>query len=221
MAKPLYALFTHGVGTQKPGFSSDAQKHLAAGLAGQGRVLYGSEALWAPVLDREEAAMLASVGKRGSSNRPMQRLVVETLADALCWENRREPIFDVLDMAYCRLRAPGKVTLVGHSLGCLVLAEWVRSRGVAVESFVTTGCNIGLFALGGKFVLPPALIGVPWLNAFDPQDFLGYPVAHVIPGARDVEVNVGGWFTSWNFASHLGYWSEKSLWRQVVPAALV
>lgn len=222
MAKPLYALFTHGVGTQKPGFSSDAQKHLAAGLSERGRILYGSEACWAPVLDEDEAVMLKEVSKRGSSNRPMQRLVVETLADALCWENRREAIFDVLDRAYCRLRAPGPVTVLAHSLGVVIALEYLRARpSIQLERFVSFGTNLQLFHLGveGRFVAPPAVAKVPWLNAFSDTDMLGFPIRG-FTHATDVEVNVGGLFTRWNGAAHLGYWTEKSLWRKTLPGLI-
>ncbi|HUG89750.1 MAG TPA: hypothetical protein VML55_02890 [Planctomycetaceae bacterium] len=71
--------------------------------------------------------------------------------------------------------------------------------------------------------LPPdlAATGTEWLNLYDPDDVLGYPLkpvndAYAAVVTRDVEINAGGLLTSWNPASHDQYWTDKDL---TAPAA--
>ena len=52
-----------------------------------------------------------------------------------------------------------------------------------------------------------------WLNFFDADDVLGYPLKPVSPDyaakvTQDIEINVGGLFTSWNPVSHVEYWDD-------------
>lgn len=59
-----------------------------------------------------------------------------------------------------------------------------------------------------------------WLNFFDRDDVLGYPLKPTGPayGAavnEDLEINVGGWFKSRTPLSHNGYWESKDLARRL------
>lgn len=222
MAKSMHALFAHGIGEQKSGFSAYAQKRLASGLASKGRVLYGAEALWAPVLDDDEAVMLSAARKRGSSTRMLPRLVVGTLGDALAFPNRLEEIFDVFDLAYCRLRAPGPVTLFAHSLGVKLVLAWLEARPtVQVERLVSFGNNIELWWMGRQreFRAPAQLHRGNWLNMWDEDDMLGWSIGHFAP-AVDREVSVGSIFTgSWGLA-HNAYWGDRKLWRRTLPGLI-
>jgi len=66
--------------------------------------------------------------------------------------------------------------------------------------------------------LSPALREVAiWENYFDKNDSMGYPLKplndhfanHAI--LKDIMINSGGPFTSWNFFSHFGYWRSQKL----------
>ena len=56
-----------------------------------------------------------------------------------------------------------------------------------------------------------------WENYFDKNDSMGYPLKplnsffedHTI--LKDIRINTGGLFTSWNFLSHFGYWRSRKL----------
>ena len=56
-----------------------------------------------------------------------------------------------------------------------------------------------------------------WENYFDKNDSMGYPLKplndhfknHAI--LKDIRINSGGPFTSWNFFSHFGYWRSRKL----------
>lgn len=216
MGQDSYGLFVHGVGSQKEGYSSKAQKWLAA--AREPADSYGQEVLWSQVLDGPERAMMREVGRRGSKNHPTQRLVVETLADALSFRNRLPSLLERFDLAYARLRAPdNKVNIYGHSLGVVLSLEWLKARPqVQVGKFISVGTNLQLFHLGreGDFVPPVQLASRPgvWVNYFSSSDMLGFPVGGWLPYVTDIEENVGGWFTKWNGLSHTAWWGDKSFW---------
>ena len=84
---------------------------------------------------------------------------------------------------------------------------------------VTTGCNIPIFIAG----LPRAQrtpIKRPnesfvWENYYDEDDALGWPLQALSNGynalVKDIEVNVGGIFTSWNPLSHTKYWTDADV----------
>lgn len=218
--KSISGLFIHGVGTQKPGYSAKAQAWLSAGLPGGRLALYGQEVVWADILDDLETKMMRDVGKRGSSNHPAQRLVMETLADALCYRNRQEAIFARLDTAYARTRAD-EVYIFAHSLGGLLAVEWLRARPRAkVAKLVTFGCNLQLFHLGGEFE-SPAQIAMPdtWVNAFYDRDMLGWPLRGWLPQVSDVELAVSGWL-GWTGLAHIEYFSDTRFWKKTLPKVL-
>lgn len=108
-----------------------------------------------------------------------------------------------------------------------------------VAGLVTFGCNIPLFTLAyepveaiqfppknlSKF-FPPSVspqklqTEVKWLNIYDPDDVLGYPLKPLSPSykaavTKDLEINAGGILTSWTPASHTYYWTDNDVTRPV------
>ena len=105
---------------------------------------------------------------------------------------------------------------------------------------VTFGCNLPFFTLAFDPVLPITLPGkaIPaalkplakWLNYFDPEDVLGWPVKplflpHVakmnrgeketVDRIEDRQINVGGLLKSWNPVSHRQYWTDNDFTKPV------
>jgi len=102
-------------------------------------------------------------------------------------------------------------------------------------SFLATfGCNIPLFVLANNALEPiqfppPSASNVfpnkpdgairaatQWLNFYDPDDVLGWPLKGLSPNyeqtvRRDIAVNAGNLLTSWNPASHSGYWHDNDV----------
>ena len=85
--------------------------------------------------------------------------------------------------------------------------------------FVTTGCNIPIF-VGGLPRADRIPIERPhddfvWENYYDEDDALGWPLQALSDGykalVRDIEVNVGNIFSSWNPLSHTGYWTDADV----------
>lgn len=142
------------------------------------------------------------------------------------------------------------LVVLAHSFGGHILSNYVYDmqrgrmphlatpfqRMETVARFVTFGCNIPLFtfACAPEDVTPidypgPALpqgaAREPWwLNYYDPDDVLAFPLAPIGPryeamAARgeleDVRMNAGGVFRSWNPLSHDAYWTDKDFVRPV------
>ncbi|MHA1537749.1 MAG: hypothetical protein ACTSUD_09345 [Alphaproteobacteria bacterium] len=85
--------------------------------------------------------------------------------------------------------------------------------------FVTTGCNIPIF-IGGLPRVQRTPIKRPhpdfiWENYYDQDDALGWPLQPLSNGyddlVKDIEVNVGGFLSSWNPLSHTKYWTDKDV----------
>jgi hypothetical protein len=132
------------------------------------------------------------------------------------------------------------LTVMAHSLGSYVMSNYIwdqqRQNNAAIPSptefekmrtlctLITFGCNIALFSLALQtyigITFPPDELVEPlkgaarWLNYFDPQDILSYPVKPLSDGyannpqIEDLEINVGNIFTSWNPLSHDQYWTD-------------
>ncbi len=102
-----------------------------------------------------------------------------------------------------------------------------------LAGIVTFGCNIPLFTLAFNeavpITFPAAQLPDPgdvrtkakWLNYYDPDDVLGYPLKAINDAYDDVvdedkSINVGGLFSSWNPLSHNKYWTDNDFTK---PAA--
>lgn len=138
------------------------------------------------------------------------------------------------------------VVVVAHSLGCHMVsnfiwdarkssAESAFARMETIAGIVFLGCNIPLFSLAHKHFRP---IDFPhadlarafppdtdpghlrrvarWLNLYDPDDVLGWPLRtlsddYALSVVEDVPVNAGGLLWSWNPKSHTEYWGDDSV----------
>lgn len=218
------AVFVHGVGHAKAGFSSYAQRRLRAALKPRGLELHSQEVLWGAEIDHAEAAMMVQVGKLGSANAIVQRESIGAGADALSYPAFRDNIMGLMDEAYARTRAD-TVTIFAHSLGCLVACDWLRSRSLVRARLVSMGCNLQLFALApdsiGQTWACPMQLKAPgaWTNLWSRPDALGWPVHGWQPQVRDVEVPRAIW--SWSrivpALAHTDYWKTERIWSSTVP----
>jgi hypothetical protein len=134
--------------------------------------------------------------------------------------------------------------VVAHSLGGHIMSNYIwdqqhpdpsRMQGatpfVRVETLkgmITFGCNIPLFALALPAIVPiqvPRQTGArrPWLNLYDRDDVLGYPLAPLSPGygalVEDREVSVGNLVTGWNPLAHNAYWTDNDVTKPIAERA--
>lgn len=132
-------------------------------------------------------------------------------------------------------------SLGGHIMSCYIWDIQKKSqeetgRGSSFENmehlagFITFGCNIPLFTFAHKNVIPISFPGkelsnenkskAKWLNYYDPQDVLGYPLKAINSDYdkvvdEDIAINVGNIFTSWNPISHMHYWTDNDFTGEV------
>lgn len=138
---------------------------------------------------------------------------------------------------------PLPLVLMAHSFGGHILSNYVWDsqqtpdgklsafeRMHWLAGFITFGCNIPLFTFA---VDKPVPIRFPatrlparfkekarWLNFYDPDDVLGWPLKPVSPAyARavdaDIRLQVGGAVSGWTPAAHLLYWRDRRFARHV------
>ncbi len=138
---------------------------------------------------------------------------------------------------------PQPLLVIAHSLGGHIMSNYIwdlqQSKAKKPSAFermktlagiVTFGCNIPLFTFAYQTVVPiafppPELAPdlkkkARWLNFYDPDDVLGYPLRAICPAYkkvvnRDIAINVGGVLSSWNPASHTRYWTDNDFTKPV------
>jgi hypothetical protein len=138
------------------------------------------------------------------------------------------------------------LVVIAHSLGSTIMSDYIWnaqssnrwSRGGndfecmrTLAGFITFGSNIPLFSLAlpeiEAITFPPPELEPPlrdvaaWHNYYDKDDVLGWPLKTLSPSyeaavTADHAINVGDWRTSWNPASHVGYWGDRDF---IGPAA--
>ena len=110
-----------------------------------------------------------------------------------------------------------------------------------LSGLLTFGCNIPLFTLAHSQVEPICFpldvsayfpegtsqsklrTATRWRNYYDPDDILGWPLKPLSASYKkavheDVDINVGGFFSSWNPASHGQYWTDNSFTKPAASA---
>jgi len=135
------------------------------------------------------------------------------------------------------------VIVLAHSLGGHIMSNhiWDRQREPnpastplenmeTLSGLITFGCNIPLFTFAYNNIRPITFppLSLPeelsekaeWLNYYDPDDVLGYPLKPINDAYRsvvseDIAISVGGILTAWNPASHTAYWTDKDFIRPV------
>ncbi|HET7627352.1 MAG TPA: chemotaxis protein [Bacillales bacterium] len=102
------------------------------------------------------------------------------------------------------------------------------ARGETLAQLYTLGSSLPLWCLrfqdfgnaiyvpAPKFALHCPDIETGWWNYYDKDDILGYPLKALNEHyeravTEDVQVNAGGWLTSWNPFSHLEYANDQSI----------
>ena len=144
---------------------------------------------------------------------------------------------------------PCPLVVMAHSLGGHIISSYIwdiqkeRRKPKTNNDFehmrylggmITFGCNIPLFTFAHdlKKLTPIEFPGdklkkkekenAAWLNFYDADDILGYPLKQVYPKLKplkDIHINAGnfftGWLTSWNPLSHNNYWTDNDMLKQV------
>ena len=175
---------------------------------------------------------LPSGRRRGGEETMSYRRIHERVRDAVR-SLYREPLAS----------RPVPFVVVAHSFGGHILSNYIwdcqrrpdkRSSSFErmnwLSGFITFGCNIPLFTFACTEVVPirfppprlPAHLkrNARWLNFFDPDDVLAWPLKSINAAYADVvhsdeRIHVGGPVTGRTPAAHLAYWDDRRFARQV------
>ncbi|MGF1496218.1 MAG: hypothetical protein ACFB8W_05255 [Elainellaceae cyanobacterium] len=153
--------------------------------------------------------------------------------------------------------------MIGHSMGAAIASNYIwdtqqgripanahdnpLERGETLASLYTFGSQLPFWAMRFPDFGKPPQVPSPklwshypeaqgeWLNFYDRNDLLGYPVkdinSHYRAVVSETEVSVGNLLTGWNTFAHDAYWhsdqvirpiaqSLARLWKQVNPTPL-
>jgi hypothetical protein len=171
----------HGIGEQKPGYSQKYRQ----GVEGQlGTKTEWHEVFWADVAHQEEALVMQLT----DSSSLARKLLVYFGGDVVgyippdCGSGTYNKIQERFQQVVAKL-PPGRVVLVGHSLGSVVISDgvWDMQKhgawpaGVELHGVVTFGSPIALYAMRcglSNFTHP--IRPKYWTNLWYESDPIGY-----------------------------------------------
>ncbi len=123
------------------------------------------------------------------------------------------------------------LVLLAHSLGGIIAYEYATDGALAdrppIDLLVTVGSQVALFAeyellhaAGAAHdhlvASRAAQLRSRWLNIYDPDDFLSFPIAGMFPAAADGDhsISAGKPFP----ASHTAYWGNPAVYAAIAEA---
>ena len=138
---------------------------------------------------------------------------------------------------------PALVTIVAHSLGSVIASDllydalmkknrWWPAQ-LRLANLFSLGCPLSLYTLRYKNSSDefkhPVRMQDPnglWINIYDPQDIIGYPLKPLNPAYCDAvfvdkEISLGHWWNLWHFLlrntpfSHYMYWEDYAVAKMI------
>lgn len=134
------------------------------------------------------------------------------------------------------------LVIISHSLGSVISFDycWHHQRDQhksafecahTLAGFITLGSPLALwtsryknfgkpFDFPGKQLSPAMQQAAQWLNLYDKDDIIAYPLKGLSPDfeqtvSEDIAINVGNPLKSWNPLSHTSYWQDKDSHRYI------
>lgn len=256
----------HGIGSQQPGFSIPMQRGIASAyetlnLSTHWNDLIFQEIIWADILKQQQQQLYERVNyKQDLDYQQIREFFIDYLGDAIAYQPLSQNVdadqIQVYHLIHQRidqalqqfvahpdLDAETPLILIGHSLGTVILSNFIWDKQHQTSSnspleecqtlvgLLTLGCPLALWSLRFKsFGVPidfpgtrlsPSLSSkARWYNCYDKDDVIAYPLKNINPAYNeavtdDIQVNVGSIFSSWNPLSHHGYWEDKDVIRNV------
>ncbi len=250
MTKTLGVAVIHGMGSQRSkAFADPLIEELESRLEQPGKVAW-RRIFWADVLSARQNRYLKTANRNNQLDFfTLRRFVISALGDASAYRRVDDDtkstygrIHTIIrdEVAALRQELGGDeapLVILAHSLGGHVMSNYIwdiQKRNAIVEpgdndfermrtlvGLVTFGCNIPLFTFALDRIVPISLPqGAKWLNFFDPDDVLGYPLKPLSPEYRrtvnrDIAINVEGIASNWNPLSHSKYWTDNDFTKPV------
>ena len=228
-------LVIHGIGTQREDFAKAFVEDMLLRVhrAGVEPVPFFEPAFWADVFDTTEAKIWNTVGT-GLNFKEIRENLILGAGDAIAYQARwRDAVQARIRQAAAKIAHCDQITIVAHSLGTVIASDFIYDEqkkkpgsvgiGDRIQNFVTFGSPIPLWWLVWGDLDNPVRPKGKWLNFYDKDDVIGFPLAN-LPAYRplaaegvleDRAINVGTMLTSWNPFSHNGYWKDEDFLKPV------
>jgi pimeloyl-ACP methyl ester carboxylesterase len=159
----------------------------------------------------------------------IMQVVTDFLGDALNYIGRGSEVRWLLHAAViqaCALRPHEPLVLIGHSMGGIISYEYLIDPNPNFRTrpeeplLITVGSPVALFAEYDLFAqhgtTARATGGMRWINIYDPDDLLSFPVAGVFPERADGDRSCG---SGRPFpASHGAYWQNDTVFTAIAEA---
>ena len=229
----LGVLIIHGIGSQDVDFAEPMIAKLREKLTDPDAVEFQT-VHWAPLLEERSHAMWTKLSTRKLSWKPLRKYFINALGDATAYNNEMyDEVQDCIEDAMRGLRHKlnygpfTPVVVIAHSLGGAMITDYIWDRQKnkdpirdrympPIKGLLTIGCNIPVFALSHDPIETIDASELWWLNIYDKDDILGYPLKPISESFDeavdvDVQVNVGRWWSSWNPLCHNDYWTDSDV----------
>lgn len=229
----LGVLIIHGIGSQDTDFADDMIAKLRKELIDPDAVAFQT-IHWAPLIEEKSQSMWKRLTTRTLRWKFLRKYFINVLGDATAYNNEMyDAVHDRIEDGMMALRhklhynglAP--VIVIAHSLGCVMILDYIWDRQkkddpindrllLRIRGIFTLGCNVPVFALSYDPIVAIDADGITWLNIYDKDDIMGYPLKPISDSYNeavdaDLEVNTGSWWSSWNPLSHNDYWTDSDV----------
>lgn len=229
----LGVLIIHGIGSQDTDFADGMIAKLRKQLSDPDAVEFQT-VHWAPLIEEKSQRMWKRLITRKLRWKFLRKFFINSLGDATAYNNEMyDDVHDRIEDAMMALRHKlnyhpfTPVIVIAHSLGCAMITDYIWDRQakndpvrdrfmLPVKGIFTMGCNIPVFALSHEPIRAIDARGMTWINLYDKDDIMGYPLKPISESYADavdddVEVNTGHWWSSWNPLSHNDYWTDSDV----------
>lgn len=236
----LGVLIIHGIGSQDAMFADKMIMKLRKRLVDPDAVKFQT-IHWAPLIEENSQRAWERLDRCKLGWRFARRFFIHALGDATAYNHT---VYDKVhsQIEICMMRLQQQlgfdetipVLVIAHSLGCAMITDYIwdrqRHEGPApdrymsnIQGIVTFGCNLPVFALSYD-PIETIHFPYPWINLYDKDDILGYPLKPLSKSYnravnRDIAINVGPLWASWNPLSHNYYWTDRSVLRHIAALA--
>lgn len=224
----LGVLIIHGIGSQDADFADDMIAKLREASIKPDAVVFQT-VHWAPLIEEKSRRMWERLTTRKLGWKFLRKYFVNFLGDATGYNNEiYNDVQGCIEEAMMSLRhklgddsAP--IVVIAHSLGGVMMCDYIWDHQVhpdrlllRVKALFTMGCNIPVFALSHDPIEAIDTRGILWVNLYDKDDILGYPLKPIGKSYdravdADVQVNVGKWWSFWNPLCHNDYWTDSDV----------
>lgn len=241
MANKIGILVIHGIGTGEIGFDEIFEKFKSdLGGRLKEKEIYWQGIFWAKEINAIENRYYKKLEKIDLNYMKLRDFMINSVGDETAYRKGNDNnksiydivqnhIYEAIKNLYKTMGNEGELIIVSYSMSTIIISDYIWDIQTGKSSFVidnefegmkkikdlfTMGSTLPLFLFALDKLIPIEIEEKSWINFYDKDDILAYPIGifdEYEKIVEDVPVNVGNFLTSWNPASHLGYFEGKEV----------